>query len=385
MGLRNLKIVVIGGGIGGVATAIAFARKGASVVVIEQAPVLDEVGAGLQISANGMAVLKALEVVGDVPEGAVCSTGTELRDYRKGDLITSVPPPGAGPTWYFHRADLLALLVRTAQGAGVAFELGARVENVDPALGRVSVAGAKDRHFDLVIGADGGRSRARTILNGASAPVFSKQVAWRATVPWAPTGANPSAVLTMGPGCHVVTYPLRRTMLMNVVAIEERSDWTEEDWRRQGDALDLRRRFKDFGGTVGKILAKVETTHIWALYLHPVAEVWQRDRLALVGDAAHPTLPFMAQGACLALEDAWVIADCLEKSPSISKGLQNYQQTRQTRAKNVVATAAGNARKFHLKPPLSWVAQAALRSFGAKIAARNDWIYAHDVTAKTQT
>lgn len=373
------EIVVVGAGIGGVAVATALAQSGRDVTVLEQAAALEEVGAGLQISANGMAVLRALGVADAVRAGAVRSEGTEIRDAARGRLVTRVPPPAAGPTWYLHRADLLDRLVERARSVGVVFDLGARVDDYAPEdTGcAVTLAGGETRRAGLVIAADGGQSRARQRVEEPSRPVFSRQVAWRALIPW--TGAVPSAaaVLTMAPGRHVVSYPLRGGALMNLVAVEERADWTREGWRHEGDPAALRAAFAGFGGAVGDMLNAVDRAHLWALYLHPVATRWHRGGLVLLGDAAHPTLPFMAQGACLALEDAWVLARCLTGGD----GLDAYRAARAVRAERVVAVAAGNARRFHLGGPARWAAQAALRLGGSRIAPRYDWIYGHDVTA----
>jgi salicylate hydroxylase len=238
-----------------------------------------------------------------------------------------------------------------------------------------------ERTFDLVIAADGGQSRARRLLNPTGAAEFSKQVAWRAVIPW--HGENDyeaSAALSMGPGRHVVTYPLRGGSLLNIVAVEERQDWTKEGWRQEGDPNDLRAKFADFGDDVGDILQQVEKAYLWALYLHPVAECWHRGRMALLGDAAHPTLPFMAQGACMALEDAWAIAICLDRSGTAGQALSRYQGLRHVRVSRVVATAAGNATKFHFAPPMNWLAQGALMAMGARFAPRYAWIYGYDVT-----
>ncbi|MDK3073117.1 FAD-dependent monooxygenase [Sedimentitalea sp. JM2-8] len=377
----DVEVHVIGAGIGGVAAAIALTRAGARVRVLEQAGQLTEVGAGLQISQNGLAVLRALDVVGNDPVAAVRSTGTEIRDFARGRLVTKFPPPAAGPTWYFHRADLLAALVDRARGLGVTFELGARVDEVEvnDAGCTMTLSDGAVRKAGIVIAADGGQSRSRQVVNGTSRPEFSGQVAWRATVPWGRDCRQGAGRLTMGANRHVVTYPLREGRLMNIVAVEERNDWTREGWRLQGDPDEFRRAFREFGGTVGQILGRVETVHQWALYLHPVASRWHRGSLALLGDAAHPTLPFMAQGACLALEDAWVLADCLRAHGRA--GFGHYQNQRVPRARRVVAEAAGNARKFHLKGPARWIAQAALGMAGPRFAPRYEWIYGLDVTA----
>ncbi|WP_171207271.1 MULTISPECIES: FAD-dependent monooxygenase [unclassified Ruegeria] len=383
MGVNGLKFCVIGGGIGGLAAALALRQQGGDITVLEQAPALTEVGAGLQISANGMAVLRALRVASETPEAGQRSFGTELRDYRHGRLVSRIPSPKAGPTYYYHRADLLDLLHAGAVQAGVDIRLDACVETVlttpDGAL--VQLENGTQLEADCIIAADGGRSRIRPILNGPEEPRFTRQTAWRATMPWKGRDDTPRAVLTMGPGRHVVTYPLRDQNLMNIVAVEERSDWRAEGWRQEGDPKDLRARFADFGGTVSEILDRVEQANLWALFLRPVAQQWQNGRLALLGDAAHPTLPFMAQGACLALEDAWCLARTFQNQPDIARALSAYETTRKPRATKVVAAAGANARNFHLRGPARFVAQAGLMVLGPQLGRRYDWIYDYDPTA----
>ncbi|WP_170330835.1 FAD-dependent monooxygenase [Ruegeria arenilitoris] len=382
MNIEGLKFCVIGAGIGGLAAAIALRQRGAEVLVLEQAPEIAEVGAGLQISANGMRVLRALGVVGDVPEAGQKSYGTVLRDYRGGRFISRIPAPAAGPTYYYHRADLIDLLLRAAVASGVNIRLDAKVEQIHDAPDDVGVVlgNGEEIGADCTIAADGGRSSIRPALNGEELLGFTHQVAWRATIPWDRNLTAPKAHLTMGPGRHVVTYPLRNQSLMNIVAIEERSDWQEEGWRLKGDPNDLRARFADFGGKVQEVLQEVQETHLWALFLRPVARKWQNGRIALLGDAAHPTLPFMAQGACLALEDAWILAKSFDQD-DVTSSLEAYETKRAPRARRVVDAASSNARNFHLRGPMRIAAQMALTALGPRMGRRYDWIYDYDPTA----
>ncbi len=381
MKINRLNFCVIGGGIGGLAAALALRQHGAQVTLLEQAPALTEVGAGLQISENGLCVLRALGVA-DLSAGQK-SHGTILRDYRKGRVVSRLPGPSAGPTYYFHRADLLNLLHSAARKAGVDVRLGAKVSNVHkhPNEAEILLASGERLRAECVIAADGGRSAIRPALNGPETPEFTHQVAWRATIPWRLDSGVVTASLTMGPGRHVVTYPLRDQSMMNIVAVEERSDWREEGWKLNGDPDELRARFSGFGGPVGEILSKVSDVNLWALFLRPVAEKWQNGRLALLGDAAHPTLPFMAQGACLALEDAWVLARSFDEHSGVASALAAYEKTRRPRAESVVAAAGSNARNFHLSGPARLAAQCALMAIGRKLSRRYEWIYSYDVTA----
>lgn len=382
MKLADLKIVIVGAGIGGLAAALALRNKGAEVLLLEQAPEIAEVGAGLQISANGLKVLRALGVIGEVPEKGQRSYGTVLRDYANGRFISRLPAPSAGATYYYHRADLIDLLLQAAISAGVDILLDHKVTGVEEHADGVVVqtVGGASIAADCLVAADGGRSAIRPFLNGEELLGFTNQVAWRATIPWQTHLKAPKAHLTMGPGRHVVTYPLRDQSFMNIVAIEERSDWQDEGWRLKGDPTDLRARFADFGGKVSEILQEVQDPYIWALFLRPVARKWQNGRIALLGDAAHPTLPFMAQGACLALEDAWVLARSFDKA-DIANSLAAYEADRATRARQVVDAASANARNFHLRGPMRIAAQMVLTTVGPRLSRRYDWIYDYDATA----
>jgi salicylate hydroxylase len=189
----------------------------------------------------------------------------------------------------------------------------------------------------------------------------------------------------MGAGRHLVSYPIRGARLRNIIAVEERTDWADEGWHHEDDPAHLRAAFADFGGPVPDWLAQVKQVHLWGLFRHSVAENWFRGHAALLGDAAHPTLPFMAQGANMALEDAWVLARCLGGADTIAHGLAAYQQARRNRVLRVIDAANRNARNYHLRAPLAGVAHVALR-VASKIAPNGAlrqfaWIYDHDVTA----
>ena len=384
MSLIDRDITILGAGIGGVTAAIALARRGARVRIIEQAAELTEVGAGLQISANGMTVLTKLGVFGGQhPTGATRSSGTQLCDYRGGRNLYFAEEPEAGPTWYFHRADLLASLVKAANLSNVRFDLGEQAASLKAQTESATIryTDGKEETVACLICADGVRGPGRAAISGPAAAKFSGQVAWRAVVPWDQNEPWPShAQVTMAPGRHTVTYPLRNGTMINLVAVEERTGWSKESWRDQGDPGELRRRFSDFGGTVQDVLKRVETAHVWGLHLHPVAEQWFEGAVALLGDAAHPTLPFMAQGACLAIEDAWVLADRLENFGDLKQGFAAYEAARKNRAQRVVSVATANAWRFHAKSPFREIGHLGLRYAGRWLAPKFEWIYGHDVT-----
>jgi salicylate hydroxylase len=389
MRLDSLEVAVAGGGIGGLASALALRRQGAQVTLLEQAPEIAEVGAGLQISPNGFAVLAALGLGAQAEARGVAAQAVRLRRHQDGAEVTCLDLARLAPDrryLFLHRADLIDALAGAAREAGVRIRLLQKVTQVEdgarPAL--LTAQGAR-LEADLVVAADGLRSRLRPRLNGHAAPRFTGQVAWRALVP-GPTGHPPEAWVHMGPGRHMVTYPLRGGALLNVVAVEERSAWAEEGWHHPDDPEALRAAFAGFGGEVPRLLSAVEDVHLWGLFRHPVARCWHGEAVALAGDAAHPTLPFLAQGANLALEDAWVLAQALAQEETLAEGLASYQRRRRPRAERVVAAASRNAWKYHFPPgPLRFAGHSALRLAGrvapARMLSSFDWLYGHDVTS----
>lgn len=379
---------VVGGGIAGLAAALALAQRGWPVRVIEQAPGLGEIGAGLQISPNGMAVLDALGVADTVARAAPAAKAVHLRDGLSGRRLTTLDLAQlrSGRPWCLvHRADLVAALAAGCRRAGVAFELDAKIGAVEVAGAAVTLrrtTGATEVG-ELVIGADGIRSVCRPAVAGATSARFTGQVAWRALVD-IETPAAPEVALFLGPGRHLVAYPLRDARTLNLVAVEERRAWTGEGWVQPDDPAHLRGAFAGFAPELQSLLQRAGDVHVWGLFLHEVAPLWHRGRLALLGDAVHPTLPFLAQGACMALEDAWVLAAALDAAETPEEGFAVYQATRRPRCVRAVAAARRNARLYHLRGSGRWAAQTALRladrvAPGAALA-RFDWLYGTDVT-----
>jgi salicylate hydroxylase len=385
--LIGQTITVIGGGIGGLAAALAAARAGAQVTVLEQAAEIAEVGAGIQISPNGWAVLKALGLDGAVSEHAPRLTALRLRDFRRGAEVFAMPLTRADrPFFAVHRADLIDNLARACREAGVAVRLNSRVEAVavEGAETLLTLAEAAPERHGLTFAADGVHSPARAALNPKSRAFFTGQVAWRATIPDDGT-LQAEAHVFMGPGRHLVRYPLRQGRLINIVAVEERDTWAAEGWHHTDDPANLRRAFVDFCPEVRALLDRVGSVHLWGLFRHPVAPVWTQGQLALLGDAAHPTLPFLAQGANMALEDAWSLVAALTTDPDTADALGTYAELRRLRTARIVQAAEDNATNYHLRPgPWRFAAHSALRLAGRfaphVVTGRFDWLHGHDVT-----
>ena len=386
--LIGSQVTVLGAGVAGLAVARALALRGAVVTVYEQSDAIREVGAGLQVSPNGACVLRALGLAGALNAGSLRAVAVELRDGLDGGLVTRLEVGRLRPDQgyhFLHRADLIALLLEGAQEAGVELRLLSRVSAVDLAGDRpvLRFEDGTSHTAALLIGADGLHSPTRVALNGKVAPFFTGQVAWRAVI--AGDGGAPVAEVHMGPGRHLVSYPLRGGALRNIVAVEERRKWADESWSLRDDPMDLRLAFKGFGPRVQGWLDAVEDVYLWGLFRHPVAKVWQDGRaVAILGDAAHPTLPFLAQGASMGLEDAWVLAASLAAHDSWAAGLAAYQVAREGRVRRIVEAASRNARAYHLGGAARAVAHAGLRLGGwlaPELALRRfDWLYGHDVT-----
>ena len=392
MSLIGQTVTIIGAGVAGLAAARALALRGAKVTVLEQADAIREVGAGLQISPNGACVLRALGLQAALDAASTRAEAVQLIDGPTGDPVARLDlarlRPGQG-YHFLHRADLIALLLKGAEEAGVTLRLLSRIAGVDLSASRPGVTLETGERIEtpLLIGADGLHSKARAALNGPEQPFFTHQVAWRAVIPATP-GDPPVAEVHMGPGRHLVSYPLRGGTLRNIVAVEERAKWAEESWTLRDDPMDLRLAFEAFSPRVRGWLDKVEDPWLWGLFRHPVAATWVKPvgqgGIALLGDAAHPTLPFLAQGASMALEDAWVLAETLATHDSVPAALAAYQAARKPRTTRIVAAANANARAYHLSGLPRMIGHAGLRALGrlspGTMLSRFDWLYGHDVT-----
>ncbi|WP_425039035.1 FAD-dependent monooxygenase [Primorskyibacter sp. S187A] len=382
------KITVLGAGIGGLSAALALAQRGAQVTVLEQAEAITEVGAGIQVSPNGARVLEALGVADRLAARSVTGRAVVLRDGLSGQDVAKLDLtqlPAHQRYLFVHRADIVDVLADAVRAAGVTIKLLQKVVDAQ-ADGTVHLATGAQHKADLVVAADGLHSRMRPALNGTAEPFFTGQVAWRCLVPNV-IGHPMHARVHMGPGRHLVSYPLRDGKMVNIVAVEERKLWAEEGWFHEDDPQNLKAAFAEFDPEVHLLLNATEKVFLWGLYRHPVATRWTdgQGRVALLGDAAHPTLPFLAQGANMALEDAWVLADCLSQHDGTAAALAAYELQRKPRVSRVIEAANANAWKYHLRRgPVRLAAHLGMRTLSrmapGRLLHQFDWLYAHDVT-----
>lgn len=386
--MNEQRAIIAGGGIGGLTAALCLARHKIAVSVFEQAPELGEVGAGLQLSPNGSRVLHHLGLEEGLKSAAFLPRAVEMRDWRSGRLLVSsliddeFRGKFAYPYYHIHRADLLEVLDR-AVGAepGIELHTGARVERIEPgASGVVVEAGGQRHQADLVIGADGIHSTVREALFGGEAPRFTGNVAWRGLVPAAALPKNlvrPVASAWWGPRKHFVHYYVRRGELVNCVCVVEKAGWEIESWSERGDLAELRADFTGWHDTVRILIDNLdaEACFKWALFDRPPMPAWGKGRVTLLGDACHPTLPFMAQGAAMAVEDAAVLARCVAEGDEIAGSLRRYESLRRARTSRVQAGSRRNARLFHLSG-----LPARLRNLvvGRASGRVMDWLYGYD-------
>ncbi|MDR3467200.1 MAG: FAD-dependent oxidoreductase [Xanthobacteraceae bacterium] len=360
MTAQELPIVIVGAGIGGLTAALAMAQRGIRVTVLEQARELREVGAGLQISPNGTRVLWSLGLERALRAVAVEPQAKEIRLWSSGetwplfDLGASAVADYGFPYLMFHRGDLQMALAAAVREAGLhILRLGAEVVDVVDGDGCAEVLLASGERVSAraVVGADGVHSRVRARLFGVAKPVFTGCIAWRGTVPAERLPAHmrrPVGVNWVGPGRHVVTYPLRRGELVNFVGVVEREGWETESWTERGSHDDCAADFAGWHADVHALIDNIDEHYRWALMSRAPITRWSAGRIVLLGDAAHPTLPFMAQGAVMAIEDAIVLARAFHRFGSDhAAAIGVYETARVERANRCVSLAARNRDIFH--------------------------------------
>ena len=388
--------LIAGGGIAGMAGALGFTRAGWGALIFEQAEALGEIGAGLQLSPNACKVLDRLGLLPDIRARASAPEGAEMRDGVTGELIYRAPlGPDAEARWgapylHVHRADLLDVLAGAAAQAGVELELrkvaaGAASRPDGAAL---HLRDGTVREGDLVIGADGIRSALRAVISPAEEPRFTGQVAWRGLIPGEalPEGAiAPAVTVWVGAGRHVVTYPLRGGRIVNFVAVIERGEWAEEGWSVPGDADELRAAFAGWAAPVSALLEAVRDCYLWGLFDRAEQVRWTRERIALIGDAAHPMLPFLAQGAAMALEDGAVLVRRVTREADLPAALAAYEEERWPRVTRILQRSRANGRLFHqpagvVRSLVHGFMGAFTRSTPQLAVSQLDWLYGHDAT-----
>ena len=394
------EVLIVGGGIGGLTAALCLAQQGQTVQVFEQASAISETGAGIQLSPNATRVLFHLGLEVPLRVAAFLPQHTEIRDWRSGRLISrNVLGETARDTFGFpylhvHRGDLIGVLEQAVRGEPrITLHVGKRVHTLSQNEDAVSLV-ADDKTFDadILIGADGIRSVVREVLFGPARATFTGNVAWRMLIPVEdlPAGLlTPGVGVWWGPGRHFVHYFVRRGALVNCVCVAEQDGWTVESWTEPGNPQELRDAFAGWHPTIQTLIGQAQPGSLfkWALFDRPPMPEWGQNRVSLLGDACHPTLPFMAQGAAMAIEDAAVLAACVAGSGAgsgagseaasgdVKSNLDRYARLRRARTAGIQVGSRRNAKIFHLSGFKAWLRN---RAAGRATSGQLDGIFKYD-------
>ncbi|WHZ10289.1 MAG: 3-hydroxybenzoate 6-monooxygenase [Burkholderiaceae bacterium] len=369
--MTSIRIGIVGGGVGGLAAAIALQKIGHQVAIFEQASRYGRVGADVNLTPNavkvadGLGISEALREKGAQPTHRISRTWDTGEETSRLEMAAAAERNYSAPQVTIHRADLLDALTRRLPAGALVLEK--RVATVGNRGDRAFIrfADGSEQDFDLVVGADGIHSVVRTALFGVDHPEFTGLVSFRAAVPRDKIAKLPNIdAFTKwwgpDPAIQIVTFPLNRGREQFVFATTAQEGWREESWTLAGDVAELREIYKDFHPEARALLDACTEVTKSALYVREPMSRWSDGRITLLGDACHPMVPFMAQGACMALEDAVVLSRAMDGVPSsnVPAALARYENTRKDRTARIQRNSRGN----------EWLKQ----------GGNADWVYGYD-------
>jgi salicylate hydroxylase len=387
--MSHYKILIAGAGLGGLAAASCLMKAGHDVEIYEQAPQLGEVGAGVQVSANAMHVLRQLGVGKAVAKAGVRPGAYVFRLHDTGEIIQQFSLSDeherlhGAPYTQLHRADLHEILAARARDFKPdVVRLDRRVTGFSETSRDVELnfADGTSARGDILIGADGLKSVVRSQIVGEVPATYTGDAAWRVTVPVErlPPNFLPQVMsVFMGPGGHAVCYYVRGGTMLNFVGIIETDEVSDESWTVRFPWENLKADYVGWHPVIQTVIDMADRDQCfrWSLHNRPPISNWNTRRATLLGDAAHPTLPYLAQGAVMAIEDGAILARALAATQTIPDALQLYQRNRVDRTARIVMQSSENRRLFHLRSVAEMKAAFDDRDEGAD---RNTWLYSYN-------
>ena len=382
-----MNVIIVGAGIGGLVSALCLDAKGHKVKIYEQAEILSELGAGIQLSPNATKVLNYLGLFKDLEPYIFEPNSFQFLNFSTGKVISELKLGEAikkdfnSPNYDIHRADLQRVLLNKIKVKNIDIHSNMKVTNVGNNKNSAFIeVDGKEIRADLVIGADGIHSKVSDSLFGKKEIIYTGNVAWRMLIPVEILPENlilPDTTVWLGPNKHFVTYHVNGGKNLNCVCLVEQDGWFNESWSEKGEIEELKKAYKGWNRTIETLLqhADPNTLYKWALHDRLPMKQWSKGRIIVLGDAAHPMLPFLAQGAAMAIEDGAVLANCIDNFDEVEEALKYFEKIRKPRTSYVQSAARRNAKVLHLSGLAAILRNLVMGYIGNKIFKK---LYSYD-------
>ena len=382
-----MNVIIVGAGIGGLVSALCLDAKGHKVKIYEQAEILSELGAGIQLSPNATKVLNYLGLFKDLEPYIFEPNSFQFLNFSTGKVITerklgeAIKKDFNSPNYDIHRADLQRVLLNKIKVKNINIHSNMKVTNVGNNKNSAFIeVDGKEIQADLVIGADGIHSKVSDSLCGKKELMYTGNVAWRMLIPVEILPENlilPDTTVWLGPNKHFVTYHVNGGKNLNCVCLVEQDGWFNESWSEKGEIEELKKAYKGWNRTIETLLqhADPNTLYKWALHDRLPMKQWSKGRIIVLGDAAHPMLPFLAQGAAMAIEDGAVLANCIDNFDEVEEALKYFEKIRKPRTSYVQSAARRNAKVLHLSGLAAILRNLVMGYIGNKIFKK---LYSYD-------
>jgi len=382
-----MNVIIVGAGIGGLVSALCLDAKGHKVKIYEQAEILSELGAGIQLSPNATKVLNYLGLFKDLEPYIFEPNSFQFLNFSTGKVISerklgeAIKKDFNSPNYDIHRADLQRVLLNKIKVKNIDILSNMKVTNVGNNKNSAFIeVDGKEIQADLVIGADGIHSKVSDSLFGKKEIIYTGNVAWRMLIPVEILPENlilPDTTVWLGPNKHFVTYHVNGGKNLNCVCLVEQDGWFNESWSEKGEIEELKKAYKGWNRTIETLLqhADPNTLYKWALHDRLPMKQWSKGRIIVLGDAAHPMLPFLAQGAAMAIEDGAVLANCIDNFDEVEEALKYFEKIRKPRTSYVQSAARRNAKVLHLSGLAAILRNLVMGYIGNKIFKK---LYSYD-------